>query len=208
MKLLNPGYENESIGGSLFWNSASGNCYFGANLGNKQCSFNSMNDVSRSVFDDVLWYTGGINGWYGVNTFTAYERERTLNSYTYTSQELGISTRVETWVGKIGLPYMSDYGFASNVCYNQYNLWSSSSTDGYQLDICKNSNWLAIDRNYFTMNPKYDSDSVVMTVRTNGNTYEASTKDTFLHVYPTGFLNPDVEITGGVGSYEDPFTIA
>ena len=27
MKLLNPGYDNEEVGGSLYWNSNSGTCY-------------------------------------------------------------------------------------------------------------------------------------------------------------------------------------
>ncbi len=29
MKLLNPGYESETTGGSLYYNSKSGNCYAG-----------------------------------------------------------------------------------------------------------------------------------------------------------------------------------
>ena len=39
MKLLNPGYESESIGGSLYYNNSSGNCYSSGNNGTEACDF-------------------------------------------------------------------------------------------------------------------------------------------------------------------------
>ena len=45
MKLLNPGYTSETVGGSLWWNSESGNCYYADlddyNLKAISCDFTS-----------------------------------------------------------------------------------------------------------------------------------------------------------------------
>ena len=39
MKLLNPGFESESVGGSLYYNNSSGNCYYAENNATKACDF-------------------------------------------------------------------------------------------------------------------------------------------------------------------------
>ena len=42
MKLLNPGYESESVGGSLYWNSGAGTCYNGKNNSTTGCDFTNI----------------------------------------------------------------------------------------------------------------------------------------------------------------------
>lgn len=42
MKLLNPGYENENVGGSLYYNSQSGKCYTGKLNTVDSCDFASV----------------------------------------------------------------------------------------------------------------------------------------------------------------------
>lgn len=60
MKLLNPGYESESVGGSLYYNSKSGTCYNGTKNATTSCDFTSSgikNDTTRSKIAEVTFYT-------------------------------------------------------------------------------------------------------------------------------------------------------
>ena len=41
MKLLNSGYDSESVGGSLYWNAKSGTCYNDTNNATTSCNFTS-----------------------------------------------------------------------------------------------------------------------------------------------------------------------
>ena len=65
-KLLNPGYENESVGGSLYYNRQSGTCY-GASYEHinivgitRTCDFTStgLTATARQQIEDVKWYLG------------------------------------------------------------------------------------------------------------------------------------------------------
>ena len=60
MKLLNPGYESESIGGSLYWNRGSGKCYNDSSNANIACDFTSsgLSNDAKSHIGEALWYTG------------------------------------------------------------------------------------------------------------------------------------------------------
>src|SRR5699024_11425458 len=58
MKLLNSGYESESVGGSLYYNGASGNCYSGRSNATTACDFTSTglkNEETRWMIDNATW---------------------------------------------------------------------------------------------------------------------------------------------------------
>ena len=64
MKLLNPGYTAERLGGSLYYNSKSGNCYCFPNNMNTSCDFTSTgikNEETKSKIAEVNWNTGGFD---------------------------------------------------------------------------------------------------------------------------------------------------
>ena len=60
MKLLNPGYESESVGGSLYWNSGSGTCYDYNNNSTGSCDFTStgIKEKLKTLISDAVWNTG------------------------------------------------------------------------------------------------------------------------------------------------------
>ena len=63
MKLLNPGYESESVGGSLYYNNSSGNCYSGsddATNATTLCDFTSsgLKTNLKNLVGNTLWNTG------------------------------------------------------------------------------------------------------------------------------------------------------
>ena len=61
MKLLNPGYESETTGGSLYYKSKRGNCYSGQNNATTTCNFTSTgikNAETRNLISDTTYYLG------------------------------------------------------------------------------------------------------------------------------------------------------
>lgn len=108
MKLLNPGYDNESVGGSLYYNAKSGTCYVNQNNATTACNFTSTgikNDTTKNIIAEVTYNTAGYND------ATLYPNE----IYTYERGSTVYSGRQAKWTGKIGLMYPSDYGYASDL---------------------------------------------------------------------------------------------
>ena len=129
MKLLNPGYSSESVGGSLYYNGGSGTCYNGEKNATTSCDFSSTglkNNTTRGKIAEVTWKLGG---WDDPDIYSnqiyEYERGTTVDS--------GRST---TWSGKVALPYPSDYGYAVD-----FNSCSKTLYD-YDDSTCTSNNWM------------------------------------------------------------------
>ena len=204
--LLNPGYENEPTGGSLYWNSGSGTCYYGQNNGTTNCDFTStgLKEEARDMIGDTLWYLGGSNTYDDVTTAMFYERERGATVY---------SGRDISWVGKVGLMYPSDYGYATsggstkdrNACLNKelYN-WRDSS----DFSDCNNNDWLYTSSSYtqWTLSPYASLGSFAFFVQTSGF---LNYNNVFGNngVRPIVFLKSDVKIVCGDGSSSNPYIL-
>ena len=133
MKLLNPGYESESVGGSLYYNSKSGTCYNGSKNSSTSCDFTSSgikNEETRSKIAEVTWNLGGWNSnWVYSNEIYGYERGTTV-----------YSGRSATWIGKVALAYPSDYGYATDFNKCSKDLYDyDSNTDSY---ACRSNDWV------------------------------------------------------------------
>ena len=224
MKLLNPGYESESIGGSLYYNSVSGKCYSSNNNGTKACDFTNsgLKTNLKSLIGDTLWSTGtnGTNDYKLpsnglVSQFYSYERSsntgKICSSGTYCNDTV---ERTTTWNGKIGLMYPSDYGYATSggsrsnrtSCLNKelYNWDSSSYSD------CKNNDWLYNSSNMqWTLSPiAYSSySSYVFDVNFPGCVNNAYAGSAGL-VRPSVYLVPSTSILGGEGTESNPYILS
>ena len=139
MKLLNPGHESESVGGSLYYNSKSGTCYNGKNNATVSCNFTSTgikNDTTRNMIADTTYNTGG-HTTSEVFSNVMYEKERGITTVSNPSDGI---TRTTTWTGKIALAYPSDYGYATDLSKCSQNLYNyASSTDSY---ACRTNDWM------------------------------------------------------------------
>ena len=191
MKLLNPGYESETAGGSLYYNAKSGNCYAGENNTITTCSFTSTgikNDTTRDLISSTTYYLGGGEYAQSVYPNQIYESER------------------ETiWQGKIALPYVSDYGYA-------VDLGKCNQTLAYYDDeTCILNNWML----QFIIN----SDSAWLLAPYSGPAYEAwgllpngAVREGFgvdeaNNTVPVLYLNSDVSIASGSGTSSSPYKI-
>ena len=151
--LLNPGHESESIGGSLYWNSGSGTCYSGSGNATKNCDFTTtgLKEEAREMIGDTLWYLGG------TSSYTNASNGLTSHFYSYERGTTVYSGRSTSWVGKVGLMYPSDYGYATsggtttdrNTCLNK-ELYRWNSSD---FSDCKNNDWIFNPSYQWTITP-------------------------------------------------------
>ena len=129
MKLLNPGYDSETVGGSLYYNSKSGTCYNGQTNATTSCNFTSSGIKNKDTKNKIAEATWNLGGWNNneiySNQFYSYERGTTVYS--------GHST---TWIGKVALLYPSDYGYAVD-----FNSCSKTLYD-YDDSTCTSNNWI------------------------------------------------------------------
>ena len=227
MKLLNPGYESESVGGSLYWNSGAGTCYSGSDNSTTSCNFTStgIKDKLKTLISDAVWNTGsqGTNDYTSASGgltkhFYAYERSdntgKICSSGTYCNDTV---ERTTTWTGKVGLMYPSDYGYATSggsitdraTCLNTvlYN-WSDSSVND-----CKYNDWLFNDifNNDFqwTILPGAVPFAATVAGIVNGSgSGDGSDAFNSQGVRPVVYLTSNVRISGGEGTSESPFELS
>ena len=131
MKLLNSGYDSESVGGSLYWNASSGTCYSNDNNGTKACDFTGIglkNPETRNLIAETTYYTRGYNN-NRIYVDAMYDKER-VSGTVYDS------TRTTSWTGKIAIPYPSDYGYAADLSLCQETLHD------YNNSSCTANNWM------------------------------------------------------------------
>ena len=199
MKLLNPGYESETTGGSLYYNAKSGNCYSGENNATKACNFTSAgikNDITRNMISDNNY---SLLGWNSSEVYSdqIYEYERTAGKV--------YSGRPTSWTGKIALPYPSDYGYAADLSKCSQNLYN------YGNSTCTSNNWMQTiiaSDNSWLLTPNSSSSSAAWGVASSGfvdGGYDASRA---IGVAPVLYLGSDVSIVSGSGTSSAPYKIS
>lgn len=198
MKLLNPGYESKTTGGSLYYNAKSGNCYSGQSNATKACNFTSTgikNATTRNLISDTIYYLGGHNS-FSVYLNQIYEKERGTTVY---------SGRPTEWTGKIALAYPSDYGYAADLGKCSQNL------NNYNNSTCTSNNWMKaiVAPNYgWLLTPRSGIASNVWYVYSSGGVYYNSYVYNAYGVAPVLFLNSDANVKSGTGTSSDPYQIS
>ena len=216
MKLLNPGYENETIGGSLYWNNQSGTCYAGIGNKTKSCDFTStgIKEKLKNMLGNAVWNTGASTTSSQIASKWYTEERGTRNGKICTSGNYCNDTvkRTTTWTGKVGLMYPSDYGYATSggsttdraTCLNkELYIWNGSSVSD-----CKNNDWLFNNSYQWTISPYAYSSRAngVFHVRSGGDVRDGSayTSD---GVRPVVYLTSNVGVQSGDGSLGNPFIL-
>ena len=216
MKLLNPGYESESVGGSLYWNNQSGTCYNGQNNGTISCNFTStgIKDKLKSLISDAVWNTGASTTHRQIASKFYTEERGTRNGKICSSGTYCTDTveRTTTWTGKVGLMYPSDYGYATSggsttdrtTCLNtSLSSWSKSSVSD-----CVKNDWLYINDTQWTLSPNADSSDAryAFGVHYSGPV-DYNSASYFSAARPVVYLTSNVNISSGTGSESDPFVL-
>ena len=210
MKLLNPGHESESVGGSLYYNSKSGTCYNSYNNATTSCNFTStgIKDTTRNMIAETTWNLGG---WNSPDIFSnvMYEEER--GTTTVSNPSDGI-TRTTTWTGKIALPYPSDYGYATDLSKCSQILYRyNSSTDSY---ACRSNDWMysiitnSGSRDGWLLTPNSYRADIAFYVEKEGNVSHYSDVWLATGIAPVLYLGSNQDIVSGDGSQSKPYQLA
>ena len=210
MKLLNPGYTSETVGGSLWWNSESGNCYYATpgnyNLKAISCDFTSKG-LSSSVqgkIADVTWHYGTYDGMPILTPAEMYVYEQGTDTITDASV-----TRTSSWNGKVALMSASDYGYAADR--------SQCTSTLYDYGDCTSVNYLyisGINKEQWLLNPlkagntkdgAYDIYSEGSLILRAENGYREIFNG--LEIRPSFYLKSSVGYVSGDGSQSNPYVI-
>ena len=197
----------EVLNNGAYWNRTSGTCPFGSNDTSISisCNFssNGMTDEAKALIGNAVWNLGG--------TFSVFDG---LPSHFY-GHERGItvySNRPTYWVGKIGLMYPSDYGYATSggatlnrascLAKEMYNWDSSSYSD------CKNNDYLYNSSStLWTITHNPSSSYSVVVVKASGSISSFSANSD-IYDFPVLYLKSTVLITGGEGTSVNPYTLS
>ena len=205
MKLLNPGYETESVGGSLYYNKGSGTCYNYKTNATKTCNFTSSgikNEETKNKIAEVTWNLGGWNdNEIYSNQIYGYERGTTV-----------YSGRSPTWPGRIALPYPSDYGYATDFNKCRQNLNNYNYNSGTAPYACISNDWMypiitnsANDKGWL-LTPHSGRASNAWSVFPSGHVNYINNDVYYaLGVAPTLYLNANEYVGSGNGTESNPY---
>ena len=200
MKVLNNG---------AYWNRTSGKCPSGSNGATTSCDFSSigLTEEAKALIGDAVWNLGG------TASYTSASNGLPSHFYGYERGTTVYGTRPTYWVGKIGLMYPSDYGYATSggsttnrascLAKEMYNWDSSSYSD------CKNNDYLYNSSSHqWTITPFSSNSRFVFDVHTTGYVNGNHAVFSSHSVSPVLYLKSTVQITGGEGTSENPFTLS
>ena len=209
MKLLNPrdyykvDSNDNNLGQSLYYNSASGKCYSGQNNATVDCDFTSTgikNDETRNMIAETTYNLGG---W---NTFTVYPNE----IYEYERGTTVYTGRPTTpWTGKIALAYPSDYGYAADL-----NQCKDKTLYDYNNSTCTSNNWMkAIITNNgsnsgWLLTPYSSTSGTVWAVRSLGGVGYGYSAYYAIGAVPVLSLSSKLGIESGDGSSSNPYKLS
>ena len=199
MRLLNPGYESESVNNSLYWNRGSGTCYSGFRNATTTCDFSStgLTENAKEMIDNAKWYTSASNS--DITASESYAEERASTTTDFSSED-GV-TRTTNWTGKVGLMYPSDYGYASSGCRN-----GEQTLRYYSNETCRSTNWLYNSDYQWLLAPNSGYRSSVRYVDSYGYVNHNNAGITYGARLVT-YLSSSVKITGGNGTLSSPYEL-
>ena len=199
----------EVLNNGAYWNRTSGTCPSGSNGATTSCDFssNGLTDEAKLLIGDAVWNLGG------TASYTSVSNGLPSHFYNYERGTTVYSGRPSYWVGKIGLMYPSDYGYATSggtttnraycLAKEMYSWDSSSYSD------CKNNDYL-YDSGTFQWTITVYSNNIdhVFGVYSSGRIINGHASNNIYEILPAIYLASAVEIIGGDGSPSNPYTLA
>ena len=183
--------KNTSIG-NMAWNSSSNNTWSSASLntGTLNGTYLSGLGTWASMIAEHDWEVGGMAS---SNTNTAKQ---------YYATELGNSDGNSiTYRAKIGLMYVTDYGYAASG-----NHWT---TELYNYESATDDNWLYLGSTEWTLSRHSSIANRAFHVSDSGNVRNSNYGVTITFaVRPSFYLESSVEISSGTGTSTNPFVLS
>ena len=184
-------------------------CYDGQNKKEVTCPTNKLDETSKSLIDKHTWNTGAIDYNTRTNTLAFYKDERGKKTGKICNGGAGCNDTVERtteWTGYIGLPYATDYAYASSESVCETNMQKQDSSNNY---ICKNNNWMQRSTWAWYFSPFVDGSFAryAWCVSGDGVAYGNRAANS-IAVAPSIYLKSNVLIESGNGTSTDPYELS
>ncbi len=198
---------DESIG-NMAWDSNNTNKWPNATLNTNLNSggywTNSLSEDAKNMIGDAVWYLGG------TSDYTSASNGLTSHWYSYERGTKVYFGRSTSWTGKVGLMYLSDYGYATsggtttdrNSCLNK-ELYKWNSSD---FSDCKNNDWIFNSSAEWTITPSASNYRSVFDLGPKGSVLNNNASGTY-GVRPVVFLKSSIKIVDGDGSRWNPYIL-
>ncbi len=197
---------NTLLNSGAYYNRTTGT-YYNENTPASNVDFTTigLTDKAKGMIGDAKWYLGG------TASFTSSSNGLASHWYKYERGTTVYSGRSTNWTGKVGLMYLSDYGYATSggsttdrascLAKEIYN-WDSSSVSD-----CKNNDWM-YNSNYsqWTMTSYSDNTIAVFNVRTTGHFYFNGTRASD-GARPVVHLKSTIKVITGSGTKDSPYIL-
>ena len=178
----NYSWSGSSLNSSILWNESTLNT---STLNGTY--LNGLESVWSNKITTHSWKVGGVS----------YSNAINLPKIVY-NYEIGSNSSTKTYSSKVGLMYVSDYGYAASNSY-----WR---TEMNHYENAKDNNWLYLGLNEWTIT--YILDRVINAFAIDsGNINYGSVDFTKYEVRPTFYLNSNVTYISGTGTSSDPIRI-
>ena len=193
----------------MYYGGTTVTCYDGSKNSTTTCPTNKLDNTAKALIDNHTWNTGAIEWEKRTDTLAFYNDERgsvngkICSSVSYCNDTV---TRTTEWPGYIGLPYATDYAYASGESICETNMVKKDSNNVY---ICKNDNWMFKPNTwYWTLSPYASASNAlyVWGVSSDGSVgnYSAARGGA---VFPTIYLKSNILIESGKGTSSDPYIL-
>ena len=197
---------------TMYYGGTSVTCYNGKYDQTATCPTNRLDETSKSLIDNHIWNTGAPNDSTSYDSTTNsydtvefYNAERGNETGKICSSGIACNDTVErttTWTGYVGLPYITDYAYASSESDCNTKIDNSST---YK---CKNNNWMHKNDWYWTLSPFAIPDDAGSVWVVGGDEGVSCNGAAFpLSAFPTIYLKSNVLIESGNGTSDSPYIL-
>ena len=179
-----------------YWNNSTNiNTWSESNLNTVNLNTNYINNIGSKwsyLIATTSWKVGG-------NTYNNIYNVTVKNTY---QNEIVSPAENTTYPAKIGLMYVSDYGYAASPENWTTNLGS------YNNDTNRNNNWMFMGLNEWTISRSTDISFIAFFVYDSGYVGNDLVYDFARGVRPSFYLESSVQYVRGSGSQADPLRIS
>ena len=183
--------ESPSSNSLYYWNNAGTNTWSESNLNKINLNTNFVNNIGTIWAKKIATTTWKVGGGSYANIVTSVPK----TAYQY---EVGSSASSTTVDKKIGLMYVSDYGFAADL-----SGWTTK-LDSYSSNNSKN--WLFLGSTEWTISRSSDYSYDAFGVTSTGGVLYTNVTRSFA-VRPSFNLESSVNYVSGSGSMSDPVRV-
>ena len=190
---------------TMYYGGTSVTCYGGTKNSTTTCPTGTIDETAKSLIDNHIWNTGAIEYNTRTDTLAFYNAERgtktgkTCTGSTYCND---LIIRTTKWTGCIGLPYITDWAYASENSVCETNMATGE---------CNKNNWLHKGSGWgnfiWYLSPKVGS-KPLWQIYGDGFTNVNSLAYMNYFFFPAIYLKSNVLKLEGTGTSTDPYELS